>query len=249
MSAGFPRGLLALSFVLHLLALAALQFWGTASSRVPLAELDLRMVQLVGGGSNRPGWVRPPEAAPAQERPETITAPPEPRPAPPAAKPETVPATRESRVKPENPPAGEKRPADVTPTGGTAVRNPADGKGQDAHSSNVTPRDDEGAGPKGPGVDMVSEASGSPGISNWLRRSQGTLFQNFRFPARNSGRAAVYHFVVTPDGRITDTELVKGSGDSVLDHAGLVAIRTSKLSPLPPEARLKGLGVTITFRD
>lgn len=254
MSTRFPRGLLALSFLLHALMLAALQFWGASSRAVPQPDLDLRMVQLVGGGSNRPGWVRPPEAAPARQEqtPAEVTPPAEP------ARTEPAPAVRQTRpdtrAVPHSPTRGEAvkptpaTPAETRPAAGAAT-NPADGRGRSAESTSTTARADDGAGPKGPGVDMVSENSGSPGVGNWLRRSQGTLFQNFRYPARNSGRAAVYHFVVTPDGRITEIELVRESGDSVLDHAGLVSLRTSRLSPLPPEARLKGLGVTITFRD
>lgn len=248
MSARFPRWQLALSFLLHVIALGSLQYWGSASRLETVPPLDLRMVQLVGGGNNRPGWVRPPEAAPAA-RPETVepveTPPAETRTATPSkAAGKTVTPDRKAPAVPAvTPPATRVNPADT-------ARNPADGKGKDSQAAaNPAARGGEQTGPEGPGVDMVSENSGSPGISNWLRRSQGTIFRNFRFPARNSGRAVVYHFIVSPDGRFGTPELVKGSGDSVLDHAGLVAIRTSQLSPLPPEARLKALGVTITFRD
>lgn len=248
MSARFPRWQLALSFLLHVLALGSLQYWGSASRLETAPPLDLRMVQLVGGGNNRPGWVRPPEAAPAA-RPETV----EPVEAPPK---ETRPVTPQKTVDKTASP-DRKTPAAPAVTqparrtdAATTARNLADGKGKDSQAAaNPAARGAEQTGPEGPGVDMVSENSGSPGISNWLRRSQGTIFRNFRFPARNSGRAVVYHFIVTPDGKIGTPELVKGSGDSVLDHAGLVAIRTSQLPPLPPEARLKALGVTITFRD
>ena len=250
MSARLPRGLLLLSLLCHILALAGLQYWGM-ESRVPdMPEMNLRMVQLVGGGNNRPGWVRPPDAAPAPpsspiQEPvaEPLTTPARPTPRDVAVAPAVEPSPA---VIQEPASVATETPRDETPVSETAVS----GQGTDTQATTQTPsRTVDRPGPKGPGVDMTSDNTGNPGISNWLRRNQAVIYRNFRYPARNSGRAVVYHFIVQANGTISEPELRRESGDPVLDHAGLVAVRSSQLSPLPPDSRLKALGVTITFRD
>lgn len=260
------------SLLLHLLIGASLLLLPQPDSP---REFSLRMVRLVGGGQNKPGWVKPEaprrlaeeEQAAARERLRSREVEPEPVveqvpvPEPPKALPKVETPTRGPEiapvVKPE-PAKVEERAASPEPTAAEAPREQTPAESVPAESTEQTgeatvPASEESmAGAAGAGTDRSgarADQSELPGLRAYLLRAEQSVARQFRYPARGSGKAAVYHFFVDRRGRIQELELREPSGLPGLDLAGRGALQRAVLPPLPPSLRIERLGVTYTFRD
>ena len=58
----------------------------------------------------------------------------------------------------------------------------------------------------------------------------------------------VVHFRVHADGKVTDVEIIESSGYNSFDRAGLRAVETATLPPLPKSYRRGVLGVHLIVR-
>lgn len=237
------------SAALHLLLLALLLLF---PQRREETQLRIQMVRLAGGGENKPGWVKPLEApAPtvnkkpavkAREVAKPVTKPPA-QPAAPAAK-EQAPARSDKpaaeAAKPEK-----EAVASPAPEASSTMDDAVDSR----ESSNAA---DSAAGAAGPGTDRTGASADDatlPGMRAYMRRAEQAVISKFRYPARGSGSAAVFHFFVDARGRITELELRQPSGLPGLDKAAESAIRRAIIPPLPPSLGSERVGVTFTFRD
>ncbi len=248
---------LAGSLLLHLLLLAFL--WNAPlSPSVPvLPELQLRMVRLVGGGDNLPGFIRPPlkrELAPPPEMRETRPVEAEESPDLPSPLRDALPLRKRQAdsVPPlaRTPQAREPRPVEELVEEPAPAAPAPSSEVQESEGEATLPVDESPRpGPFGPGHDVVSDAGSATGIGNWLSRVKGSVLRNYRYPARGSGRFCVYRFQVESDGRMSEPELTQASGDPILDHAALVALKASRLPPLPPASGLQQLAVSFKFSD
>jgi outer membrane biosynthesis protein TonB len=72
--------------------------------------------------------------------------------------------------------------------------------------------------------------------SQWLRPPVGNDVES------------VVHFYIRADGAIEALEMVEPSGVTSFDMAGMRAIRSARLPPLPRSYRRQRLGVTLIFR-
>jgi len=225
---------LAGSLLLH--AAAALLLWWRGAAPLPEHPARIRLVRLAGGGQNRPGWVaETPPAPPATEetRPAAEPARETERTAPVVARSPEPRARREPAREPESSPPPRR-------AAGEAL-DPAARRGRDA-----------GAGPRGPGGSRTGATADEPdlaGMSQYLLRVEHGVQRFFNFPARSSGRKAVFHFLVERDGRVSGLKMEQGSGLPGLDLAGRSAILRAVLPPLPPAFPYDQIGVTFTFVD
>ncbi len=242
------------SLLLHLLA--GLLLTGGRPQAESAPELRLRMVRLVGGGEGRPGWVdpaasreiarkvQPPRSEPPSER-ETVP----PAPAPARERPAVE---RKSDPVPVSPARQRERPGDrheESSTGGIAEEKTVpDRRGESPGAESAGAAAGE-AGPRGSGRGAVADREGSPGLEAYLLRIEGAVQRAFRYPARHSGRAAVFHFYVEAGGAVAELVQRESSGLPGLDLAGRGAIERSRLPPLPPAFPYERLGVTFTFVD
>ena len=225
---------LAGSLLLHVLALLLLR-WGGPRLHHEIPT-QIRLVRLTGGGQNRPGWVAesPPaaeEQSPAEAQAQAATPAPAPRETPAVARtPQPRPVDQPSRRAPE--------PRDMPRPSGEATEAGA--------------RRDRGAGARGPGGNRTGATADQPdlaGMGQYLLRVENAIQRAFRYPARGSGRKAVFHFIVERDGRVTSLEQLQSSGLPGLDLSGRSAITRAVLPPLPPAFGPNRIGVTFTFID
>jgi outer membrane biosynthesis protein TonB len=241
---------LLISFLLHGLV-AGLLWWGGPQLKRE-APLQIRLVRLAGGGQNRPGWVSEAmqAAAPAEERP----AAPEPEarlePAP-ETKQEAAPRVARSPdpapARPQTPPAEPERPRRESEQA-TATEGRPRGEGRSTSGG----ARDAGAGPRGAGgsrTGAMSDQPDLPGMGQYLLRLENAIQRAFTYPARSSGRRAVFHFRVDRRGQVLDLTQVVESGLPGLDLSGKSAITRAVLPPLPPAFPFDQIGVTFTFVD
>lgn len=245
-SASLGRPVLA-SLVLHGLVLLLL-WWGGPRLRHPEA-VHVRLVRQAGGGENRPGWVSdepvasvPAAAEPAQKAPLVETTPeraPQPESRTPVVartpNPRSDPTQRPGR-EPERP----RRESDQA-TRPSPATQPSGRSGRDS-----------GAGPRGAGGNRTGASADQPdvaGMSQYLSRVENAIQRTFKYPARSSGRKAVFHFLVDRAGRVRELEQTAESGLPGLDLAGRSALTRAVLPPLPPAFPHDLIGVTFTFVD
>jgi outer membrane biosynthesis protein TonB len=232
------------SLALHVGVLALL-WWGAPQLKHPEA-VHVRLVRQAGGGENRPGWV---SEAPAEDLP---AAAPEERTAPepePASRPESA-APKVART-----PDPKSTPTKSTPKEPERPKRESEQATRPSTEVDGRPRrggSDPGAGPKGAGGSRTGATSDQPGVagmSQYLVRVENAIQKAFKYPARSSGRKAVFHFLVDRQGRVRELEQVVESGLPGLDLAGRSALTRAVLPPLPPVFPYDLIGVTFTFVD
>lgn len=233
---GLTGGPLAASLLVHAAALLLL-WWGGPRLRHD-TPLQIRMVRLAGGGRNLPGWVSEdmrPDALPAEETPAAAPEAPRRETPPPVVARTPAPARAEPRRTPAEPESPRRESERATLPDGRAGG-----------------RRDTGAGPRGPGGSRTGATADDPdlaGMGQYLVRVENAVQRVFRYPAKATGRRAVFHFFVDRDGRIRELEQVLESGLPGLDLSGRSAITRAVLPPLPPAFPYDQIGVTFTFVD
>ncbi|MBI5060113.1 TonB family protein [candidate division KSB1 bacterium] len=83
----------------------------------------------------------------------------------------------------------------------------------------------------------------------YLAVVQSKIEQNFRPPpGAKAQHMSTVSFVIQSDGKITNIELIKGSGNLLLDQAAERAVRfAGKFPPLPPQYEKGELGINFEF--
>jgi outer membrane biosynthesis protein TonB len=235
----FQGRFLLFSLALHGILLALL-WWGGPRWKQE-QPYQIRMVRLAGGGQGKAGWVSEdmsPDPQPAKPEPETEAVVEE-APAP-ARKEPTLARTPSTAAAPQKAPAREPR----TPTRESEQALPTDGRQGRTR--------DTGAGPRGQGssrTGALSDQPDAPGMSQYLTRVENGIQRAFKYPARSSGKRAVFHFIIDRAGHVEDLEQVVESGLPGLDLAGRSALMRAQLPPLPPAFPYDKIGVTFTFVD
>jgi outer membrane biosynthesis protein TonB len=240
------------SAALHCLLVAILFF---LPQKREDTQLRIQMVRLAGGGENKPGWVKPAEepakaigkkpAAEVREVAKPALDPPA-RPAEAAEKKPSPARTAKPAAKPDDPPSVE------APEGAIPAEAQRSTNSHETVQAAGSPAVDSPAGAAGAGSDRTGATADDatlPGMRAYMRRAEQAVISKFRYPARGSGSAAVFHFFVDTKGRISELELRQSSGLPGMDKAGESAIRRAIIPPLPPSLRLERIGVTFTFRD
>ncbi|MFA7331699.1 MAG: TonB C-terminal domain-containing protein [Candidatus Delongbacteria bacterium] len=232
------------SLALHA-GILLLLWWGGPSLKRPEA-VHVRLVRQAGGGMNRPGWVSdaPPAETPAAQPEESAA--PAPEPAAPAARNSAPTMARTPNPRPTTPAQPAREPERPRRESDQATRPAAPGERTRRAGS------DAGAGPRGAGSSRTGATADQPGLegmSQYLVRLENSIQRTFKYPARSSGRKAVFHFLVDRQGRVSQLEQVGESGLPGLDLAGRSSITRAVLPPLPPVFPYDQIGVTFTFVD
>lgn len=82
----------------------------------------------------------------------------------------------------------------------------------------------------------------------YLARVQSKIEQNFRPPIGKKGLLAVVSFVILKSGEIADIQVVKPSGNLLMDQAAQRAIRAAgRFPPLPAQYQSDQLAINIEF--
>jgi TonB family protein len=87
----------------------------------------------------------------------------------------------------------------------------------------------------------------------YLVQLRDKLASNWRQPA-SVGRPGVVvakvHFIVRPDGDVSDVELVESSGNALYDRSVLGSVyNSSPLPPIPEDLSAREIGITVTFEQ
>ncbi len=217
---------LAVAGVLHL-AFAALLVLAPAlraERETPLEFVAVEVVPAARLGLDRPA--PPPQPEPPPPKPEPEPAPPEEPPMPPAEPEAPAPAPR-----PQRPP---------TPAAPAAPPGPAGRQGS----------------PQGHPLGTSTFGSDAVGLDNpdftygyYIDQMLALIRAQWVRPPLGGGVEATVHFRILRDGRIDDIRIVRSSGYSSFDLAGLRALQAaSPLPPLPRSYRQGTLGVNLIIR-
>ena len=224
-------GLIAAS-VLHAAALAAILVAPRlVASRTPPPEyVAVQIVPAQALGVQKPA---PPPAPPVKK--------PEPPPEPPKPQaPETLPPPEPPKKQPPKPPA-KPQPA---PVAAPSPEPPPGAEPQRLGSASGAPAGAAAFGAAVAGLDNPDFTYGY-----YVDQMLALIRDQWVRPPLGGGVEATVHFVVQSDGRIADVRVVRSSGYSSFDLAGLRAVQAA--SPLPPLPRsyLQGsLGVSLIIR-
>ena len=230
------RGALAVSLLLHLLALLLWAAYGTLVPATPLRAPRAIRVRV----TTPPPTVAPPrrEKPPAPQPQPKEEPKPKPKPEPPKPKPKPEPKKPEKKPepKPKPKPKPEPRP------------EPEPTRREAAADSVPAVRPEEFPGTSLAGTD----ADVPPRFRYYLSLLEAAVTRQWhpqRIGFRGvSRRVCVVHFQVERDGRITRETVVRSSGVPLLDREALRAVRAAgRVPPLPAGLARRALGVTFVF--
>jgi TonB family protein len=185
-----------------------------------------------------------PEPAPAEPEPEPVEeAEPEPEPAAPA------PAEREPARRPAPDADAPALPSEESPRPASAETAPLDV----TDPSSTAPPGRLGSPDGNPlATGGPAEISGfdDPDFtySYYAELMLARIRARWQRPPLGGEIEMVVHFKVDKDGRISDLEILQSSGYNSFDRAGLRAVQTATLPPLPTSYRRGVLGVRLIIR-
>jgi TonB family protein len=204
-----------------------------AEREAPLEFVAVEVVPAARLGIERP--------APPPPRPEP---PPEPEPAPTVPEPEPAP--------PEEPPMPPTEPEEPAPV---AKPRPQPPPAAPAAAPAPGPAGRQGS-PQGQPLGTSSFGSDAVGLDNpdftygyYIDQMLALIRAQWVRPPLGGGVEALVHFRILRDGRIDDIRIVRSSGYSSFDLAGMRALQAaSPLPPLPRSYRQGTLGVNLIIR-
>ena len=223
-----------LAFVALLVVAPAIR----AEREAPLEFVAVEVVPAARLGIERPA---PPPPRPEPPPPEPDPALPEPEPAPAEPEPEAAPPEEPPMppAEPQEPePAAKPRPPAASPAAPTP--GPAGRQGS----------------PQGAPLGTSSFGSDAVGLDNpdftygyYIDQMLALIRSQWVRPPLGGGVEALVHFRILRDGRIEDIRIVRSSGYSSFDLAGMRALQAaSPLPPLPRSYRQGTLGVNLIIR-
>lgn len=192
-----------------------------------------------------------------------IAVPPPPPPARPQREPEAAPPPRAPEPEPEpersvrssEPAPDRKPPVDSAPPPSTApAPAPLDPTPLDATDPDSTAAPGRLGSPQGNPLATggPTEISGfdDPDFtySYYADLMLARIRERWQRPALGGEIQMVVHFTVHKDGRISDLEILESSGYNSFDRAGLRAVQTATMPPLPKSYRRGELGVRLIIR-
>jgi TonB family protein len=84
--------------------------------------------------------------------------------------------------------------------------------------------------------------------SYYAEQMLARIRERWQRPELGGSIEMVVHFRVQKDGKVTDVEILKSSGYNSFDRAGLRAVETATMPPLPKSYRRSELGVHLIIR-
>ena len=194
-----------------------------------------------------------------------IEVPPPPPPAAPPSEPEVVPPAPpppEPEPEPEPPPASSQRDAESKPVEPTTPRTAP--PPPPASPLDPTPLDQTNPASTAPPGRLGSPqgnplATGGPAeisgfddpdftYSYYAELMLARIRAGWERPPLGGEVQMVVHFRVHADGRVSDVEILESSGYNSFDRAGLRAVQTATMPPLPKSYRRGVLGVHLIIR-
>ena len=187
----------------------------------------------------------PPPPAPEQKPAPVEEAPAPPPPEPPKPQERTVPA---------DPEKDSKRPVQPAPPAPPPQPAPLDPTQLDATDPNSTAPPGRLGSPQGNPLATggPAEVSGfdDPDFtySYYVDQMLARIRARWIRPELGGEIKMVLHFRIQADGKVTDVEILESSGYNSFDRAGLTAVQTATLPPLPKSYRRGVLGVRLIVR-
>jgi len=188
----------------------------------------------------------PPPPPPAQPETKPVTAPPPP---PPKPEPEPVKERAAPSERDRKPPV---EPAPVAPPPPPPA--PLDTTPVDQGDPNSTAAPGRLGSPQGNPL-----ATGGPAeitgfddpdftYSYYAELMLAKIRERWKRPELGGEIEMVVHFVVHKDGAVSDVEILQSSGYNSFDRAGMLAVESATMPPLPKSYRRGVLGVRLTIR-
>jgi protein TonB len=193
--------------------------------------------------------VPPPPPPPAPERPAPVEEPPPPAPPPPE------PVKQPERVIPTDPEKDRNRPVQpAEPAPPPPQPSQLNATPLDATDPNSTAPPGRLGSPQGSPLATggPAEVSGfdDPDFtySYYVDQMLARIRARWIRPELGGEIQMVLHFRIQADGKVTDVEILESSGYNSFDRAGLTAVQTATLPPLPKSYRRGVLGVRLIVR-
>jgi TonB family protein len=193
--------------------------------------------------------VPPPPPPAVESAPEPVPAEPEPAEEPEPEPPPPAPAEREPPRRPDRDADAPALPSDEAPRPAASEPSPLDVTDPSSTAAPGRLGSPEG-NPLATGGPAEISGFDDPDstYSYYAELMLARIRARWQRPPLGGEIEMVVHFKIDKDGRVSDLEIVQSSGYNSFDRAGLRAVQTATMPPLPTSYRRGSLGVRLIIR-